>query len=282
MNGIKSKMDQMALKPFLRWAGGKSKFLDSIVKRMPALDGENCYYEPFLGAGSVFLKYRPKNAKLSDLNKDLIGTYVAIKDNYRLVHNHLSRLIQHDCEDFYYTIREKYNCGKQRFLQAARFIYLNQTCFNGIFRVNKLGKFNVPYGFKKTPHFPSKPQLQKISEALSHCELSAIDFTAATLTAVEGDLVYLDPPYPPINGSSYFTHYTKERFTYSDQEAVASLAADLNSRGCLVLITNADTEQIRSLYNGWVVKEIERPRWITCAKRKHKVTELIITNFERS
>lgn len=278
----KSKVDQVALKPFLRWAGGKSRFLNSIVNRMPALKGENCYYEPFLGAGSVFLRYRPKNAKLSDLNKDLIGTFLAIKDNYRLVYDHLSKLISLDCKDFYYNVRDEYNCGKQRFVQAARFIYLNQTCFNGIFRVNKLGKFNVPYGFKTNPQFPSKLQLQGISEELSHAKLTAVDFTEATQTATEGDLVYLDPPYPPINGSSYFTHYTKERFTLSDQETVAALASDLNRRGCFVLITNADTEHIRRLYDGWLIEKIERPRWITCAKNKHIVTELIITNFTKS
>jgi len=234
-----------------------------------------------LGAGSVFLSYQPRKAKLSDLNEDLIGTFIAIKDDYELVHDHLSQLISNDCKDFYYTVRNKYNCGKQRFLQAARFIYLNQTCFNGIFRVNKLGKFNVPYGFRTNPNFPSSEQLEKIAEILCHAELTAVDYIKATQTAAEGDFVYLDPPYPPINGSSFFTHYTKERFYSSDQEAVASLAAELNRKGCRVLITNADTKDIRMLYQGWLLEDIERPRWITSGKNKHKVAELIITNFER-
>lgn len=218
---------------------------------------------------------------MSDLNEDLIGTFIAIKEDHELVHDYLIHFMSNDCEEYYYSVRDKYNKGKQRFLQAARFIYLNQTCFNGIFRVNKLGKFNVPYGFKESPTFPSIEQFKKIAEALCNAELNAVDYVEATQTASKGDFVYLDPPYPPINGSSYFTHYTKERFSFSDQEAVASLAADLNSKGCLVLITNADTKDIRMLYRGWLIEDIERPRWITSAKNKHKVAELIITNFER-
>jgi DNA adenine methylase len=267
------------LAPFLRWAGGKRRFASSILEHFPSHRVIKEYYEPFLGAGALFLAYRPRHARLSDLNPALVATYIAIKDRYQLVHRYVQELVSQDSEDFYYHVREQYNRGSQRFLQAARFIYLNQTCFNGIFRVNTQGQFNVPYGFKEKVKTPLLDQLKAISRLLRHVQIRKCSFRRAVQSAGDKDLVYLDPPYPPINGTSYFTHYTKERFSDDDQTQVASVACELDSRGCFVVITNADTPLIRSLYRGWNLFKIDRPRWITSSKRKHRVGELIITNY---
>jgi len=267
------------IKPFLRWAGGKSLFVDKIVERLPPVEEIGTYYEPFLGAGSVFLAYQPPNASLSDLNDQLINAFASIRSNFSAVNRELRNLAQNDSEDFYYEVRERYNRGRKGPAQAAKFIYLNRSCFNGIFRVNTKGEFNVPYGHKKNLITPSRTKLEAVSKVLAEVSISTSDFRECIATAGKGDIVYLDPPYPPINGSSYFTHYTKERFSTSDQESVAEEAFAAGSRGSKVLVTNADTPIIRDLYQGWEITPINRPRYITSSKHKHKVSELIITNY---
>ena len=267
------------IKPFLRWAGGKSLFIGSVLKHFPSENIIGTYYEPFLGAGSAFLAYKPKQAVLSDLNQALIRTFEAIKLKPALVFHHLESFSEKDCGAYFYKIREEYNLASHSYKQAARFIYLNKACFNGIFRVNTSGKFNVPYGNKKTLAIPSLNHLKDISSRLQHATLLAEDYRLVTETARKGDLVYLDPPYPPLNGSSYFTHYTKERFSLDAQSDVARLASLLSKKGCFVIITNADTPSVRKLYRGWRKISIERTRWITSSKTKHKVKELIITNY---
>jgi len=264
---------------FLRWAGGKARYARSIVACMPSLPHNRTYYEPFLGAGSVFFMYKPRKAVLADKNLQLVNTYTAIHNNWRRVSQHLRALASRDCEDFYYQVRDEYNRGQHGFHQAARFIYLNQTCFNGIFRVNRSGQFNVPYGYKMNPKFPSLEHLSTIANALQYASVRCSDYRDTVRHACDGDIVYLDPPYPPLNGSSNFTHYTEDRFPLENQELVARTARELTERGCSVLVTNADTEVIRDLYSGWSMIAIQRARWITCSKVKHKTSELLIANF---
>ena len=266
-------------KPFLRWAGGKSKFVQEIVSRLPELPSGKTYYEPFLGAGSVFFAYAPKKAVLSDLNPHLILTYKSVRNHADVVAKKLNAMRRSDSKDYYYRIRDNFNRGGNDYLQAARFIYLNQTCFNGIYRVNKKGIYNVPYGFKDAPNIPGKIELMQASRLLKQATLRRIDYKAALSTASSGDVVYLDPPYPPLNGTSFFTHYTKERFGDDDQKAVAKLANSLRKRGCHVIVTNADTPLIRELYAHWNIEKITRPRWITSSQHKHRVVELIITSL---
>jgi DNA adenine methylase len=262
----------------LRWAGGKSKFVQQIVSRLPILESDATFYEPFLGAAAVFLAYSPNRAVLSDLNPDLIRTFTLVRDRAEFVIAKLQRLWYRDSEDHYYRIRTRFNGGGDDCLQAARFIYLNHTCFNGIYRVNKLGHYNVPYGFKKSPNLPNKKELDSASDLLRRATIMLADYKKAVEGAKRGDVVYLDPPYPPLNGTSYFTHYTKERFGERDQQEVASTANVLRARGCYVIVTNADTLLIRKLYSGWHIAEISRPRWITSSSYKRRVVELIITS----
>jgi DNA adenine methylase len=278
--GVVSKKENGSAKPFLRWVGGKSLFVAEILTYLPNRLQIGTYFEPFLGAGSVFLALGHKCAKLSDLNFQLIETYRAIESNPDLVSRYLKELGERDSEDFYYRVRDVYNNSPSSVKQAARFIYLNKACFNGIFRVNTNGDFNVPYGFKKQLALPSLKDLRRISSLLKGVELITDDYENAVSSARKHDLVYLDPPYPPINGSSFFTHYTKERFSTDDQADVANVAEELDRKGCFVVITNADTPAIRSLYRHWYIKQIERTRWVTSSKHKHKVNELIISNFK--
>lgn len=265
-------------KPFLRWAGGKTKFVHKILSHLPTLPPDATYYEPFLGAGAVFLAYMPHRAVLSDLNPDLIKAFRAVRNQPGEVVKRLYALHARDSELSYYRIREQFNRGGPLSLQAARFIYLNQTSFNGIYRVNRLGQYNVPYGFKPKPNIPGKRELEAASVLLKSAMVKLADYKSVLKDAASGDVVYLDPPYPPLNGTAYFTHYTKERFGSDDQIEVARMAIKLRDRGCTVVVTNADTPQIRKLYAGWNISEIMRPRWVTSSCHKHLVVELIITS----
>jgi DNA adenine methylase len=266
-------------KPFLRWAGGKTKFVQEILSRLPVLPPGATYYEPFLGAGAVFLAYAPQRAVLSDLNPDLVHTFTAVRNHPAEVVRRLYALHYRDTEDSYYRIREQFNRGGSACMQAARFIFLNQTSFNGIYRVNRQGQYNVPYGFKTDPNIPGKRDLESASVILKNAVIKLADYKQAVTNAAAGDVVYLDPPYPPLNGTSYFTHYTKERFASEDQIEVANTARKLCDRGCTVIVTNADTPLIRRLYAEWSVSEITRPRWVTTSRHKHRVVELIFTSY---
>jgi DNA adenine methylase len=268
------------VKPFLRWAGGKSLYTYDIINNFPPKKKIRKYYEPFLGAGSIFLAFKPQRAILSDLNGHLIQTFLAIKENPTQVYNYLKGFENQDSESYFYKLRDKYNQSKPSIEQAAMFIYLNKACFNGIFRVNKQGFFNVPYGHKKNLNLPTISHLIIMAELFKTVDFLISDYKEVVVRAGHSDLIYLDPPYPPINSSSYFTHYTKERFSIEDQEELAKMANELSMRGSLVVISNADTYFIRELYKDWHLNSVERVRYITCSKVKHKVKELIITNYE--
>ncbi len=275
--GGTEKKEPPRVKPFLRWAGGKTRFVHEIVSRLPKISADATYFEPFLGAGSVFLAYAPRRAVLSDLNPDLVRAFTYVRDCPNEVVQKLYSLHHRDSEATYYRVRTRFNNGGPDCLQAARFIYLNQTSFNGIYRVNNKGAYNVPYGYKTEPSIPGKHELEAASLLLKSADIKRADFQRALTDAKKGDVVYLDPPYPPLNGTSFFTHYTKERFADEDQIEVAKTANALRENGCSVVITNADTSLIRQLYADWTIAEITRPRWVTSSCHTHRVVELIIT-----
>jgi DNA adenine methylase len=265
---------------FFRWAGGKRRSVNYLRSLVPSDYAARFYWEPFLGAGSLFFALRPKRAHLSDLNADLVAAFQQVRANPGLISRYLGRHFSKDCRDHYYLVRDLYNRARTRSAaQAARFIYLNRTCFNGIFRVNLQNNFNVPYGYKKNPRFPSRTHLEEIGAALSGVDLLDADYEEALSNASKGDFVYLDPPYPPLNGTSFFRHYTPQRFDAADQARLATCVADLTSRGCLVMMSNADTLPIRQLYSGYFATSIPVTRHVTSKKVKHVVRELIITNY---
>lgn len=278
-NNIDRQSNTLIIKPFLRWAGGKSLFANDIVTNFPPKNIIKNYYEPFLGAGSVFLTFKPDNAILTDLNSHLIQTFQAISSDPYLVYSYLIDFAANNSKDFYYRLRDHYNISEPSIKRAAMFIYLNKSCFNGIFRVNKKGFFNVPYGYKIKLNIPSLEHLKLLASLFNKAKIYTSDYKEAVISADKSDLVYLDPPYPPINSSSYFTHYTEERFSKKNQQEVAEIANELSERGCFVFISNADVKFIRDLYKGWYISRIERVRYISCSKVKHRVFELLIKNY---
>ena len=267
-------------KSLLRWVGGKARYAKFIAERLPDVSSIGRYYEPFVGGASVFLEYAPKRAYLADSNQQLIELYRAIRERPDLVSRYLAEHVRQDSELFYYEVRNAYNNSKANSRQAARFLYLNKACFNGVFRVNRAGHFNVPYGFRDKLSVPSPVEIREVARLMWNAQLRVADYKELVNKAGEGDVVFLDPPYPPLNGTSFFTHYTKDRFSVDDQRQVAETAAELVRRGCFVVVTNADTPEIRELYAGWNMEELTRTRWVRSGNHKHKVRELILIKYD--
>jgi DNA adenine methylase len=264
---------------FLRWAGGKRQLLPILVAMAPPDYLQRAYHEPFLGAGSLFLALRPNRGVLADANQALIDTYKWVRAAWYDVAFELSKHSKATSERYYYRIRAEYNKGRSSPRQAARFIYLNKTCFNGIFRVNTQGAFNVPYGWKEPPAVPTAAHLAAISAALAPMDLRGEDFQMSLKRPAAGDFVYLDPPYPPLNGTSYFTHYTEARFNRAHQLRLGVYFRRLSDIGCRVLMSNADTKLVRGLYSDFTLRTTPVIRYISCKKKRHSVQELLISNY---
>ena len=270
------------IKPFLRWAGGKQNLIRFLIKFVPKNYNKHNYYEPFLGAGSMFFKITPNSAHLSDANIHLINCYKMIAKYPYEVYRLLILFLKNDSKEYYYKIRLDFNrnINKSSSVQAAKFIYLNKTCFNGMYRVNKDNAFNVPYGYKEKLSIPDLEYFYCLSQVLNKVKLGCFSYETIESLVKKGDFVYFDPPYPPLNGSSYFSHYTKERFCSDDQKKLAIFAQKLSNIGCNILISNADTKEIRKLYSRWYKKTLDVVRYISCKSKKHKVKELVITNYK--
>jgi len=237
------------------------------------------YIEPFLGAGSLYFAVQPLKAILGDANRSLIHTYKAIRDTPSEVRAELQKLINRHSHEHYYLVREAYNRGRESAIQAARFIYLNKTCFNGIFRVNTRGAFNVPKGGKDKLTLPTELEYSLVSELLERAELHGTDYAQTLSLANTGCFVYLDPPYPPLNETAYFTHYTSDRFGTESQMSLASEVKKLHNRGVFFLMSNADTPLIRDLYSEFTLEAIPVQRYVSCKGQRIKVSELLIRNY---
>jgi DNA adenine methylase len=251
-----------------------------LLPYLPERFSERRYHEPFAGAANLFFALAPRSARVSDLNEHLIECYRQVRENSERVAAYVREHERNDSEDYYYEVRDQYNRASFGSAQAGRFIYLNHTCFNGVFRVNRKGEYNVPYGDKPRPAFPTTKELARLSKVLKHATLSVEDYGTALSKAQAGDFVYLDPPYPPLNGTSFFTHYTPDRFDESNQERLAAFIYDLDHHGSLFLMTNADLPQIRCLYAGFKFSKLSVTRYVSCKGTRHKVKELVITNYE--
>jgi DNA adenine methylase len=240
------------LQPLIKWAGGKRRLLREIMELVP--DKYSRYYEPFLGSAALFFSLDPVAATLSDTNDDLIQMYAQVRDHPGSVISLLRRM--QNSEDEYYrirTMRPRSDAGR-----AARFIYLCTLSFNGLYRLNLNGEFNVPYGYKTHIEPCDSIALEQVSERLKGKKLLAADFEKATRTATKGDLVYFDPPYTVAHGNNGFIKYNAKIFSWADQKRLAKLAARLKKDGCRVLVSNADHSSIRELYPNFNVKQIER------------------------
>lgn len=268
------------LKAFLRWVGGKRNLVSRLKPLLPQDAKHLQYHEPFVGAGSLFFSVNPTYATLSDLNRHLIDCYRNIRDHHEDVAAYLVGHAKKNSEAYYYRIRKIYNRSNSSPAQAARFIYLNRTGFNGVFRVNTHGNYNVPYGDKPNPVFPSRSDLQLISGALKNASLRVSGYEKSLALAAKGNLVYLDPPYPPLNGTSFFTHYTRDRFDFENQERLAEHVKKASKRGALFIMTNADLPKIRALYKDFTVVQLRVTRYVSCKGTRYRVGELVILNYE--
>ena len=230
--------------PFLRWAGGKKWLIKHLDMLLPK-DGFNQYFEPFLGGGSIFLAINPqKKSFLSDLNEELIQTYSTLKKSPELIIEKLKQF--ENTKKFYYRIREE-----QLFdpiSKAARFIYLNQTSFNGIYRVNLKGKYNVPYGFR-TKNFLEEAKLIAVSKRLKNTTLSIGDFSKIKSKVREKDLIFLDPPYTVSHNDNGFIKYNQKLFTLKDQERLSNLIDHIKDQGAYYILTNAAHKKIDEIFS---------------------------------
>lgn len=265
-------------KPFLRWAGGKNW----LVKSLPALiDGLkfNSYHEPFLGGGSVFFALAPESAYLSDANADLINAYIAVRDNPQGVIDYLRR--QQVSEDSYYRVRA--SRPRASHCRAGRFIYLNRTSFNGIYRVNRNGEYNVPYGHRDEYRFDFE-RIRKASNALKDTTLRSVDFFKTLDDIQEKDLVFLDPPYTVSHNNNGFIEYNKKLFSVDDQRRLKKYIDDINDRGAYYILTNAAHEKIAEIFNSDANALIPMQRQSTLGglnARRGETQEYIFTNIPK-
>ncbi|MDR2072803.1 MAG: DNA adenine methylase [Spirochaetaceae bacterium] len=243
------------MKPYLKWAGGKRQLLTEIEKYLPKGTTGYTYYEPFVGAGAVFFWLHPKKAVINDFNTQLILTYVVIKENVEELITLLRKYKSQNSEDCFYKIRNADRDTKKfekltNVEKAARLIFLNKTCFNGLYRVNSLGCFNVPYGKYKNPGICEEAALRQISEYLNTNEIIILnkDFEFAVSNAGTNSFIYFDPPYHS-PGKTNFTGYQAEGFGEEEQARLCDVIVKMTNRGVRCLLSNADTDYIRSLYN---------------------------------
>jgi len=272
---------EMNVKPFLRWAGGKTRLVSRLLQYVPEHDAYTRYVEPFLGSGALFFSLKPESAILGDMNAHLINCYKQIARNPNEVWNKLQQHIKNNTRDYYNSIRQNGLDNGSAVERAALFLYLNKTAFNGIFRVNKSGKFNVPYGKMASgdPAWPTLTNLKNVSICLKGATFVVGSFEETCKDVKKGDFVYLDPPYPPLRKSANFTHYTADGFGDEDHKRVAEVFRSLDKKGCLVMMSNSDQEKIRKLYGGFTLSSIEVTRLIGSNGNRFKVNELVVTNY---
>ena len=273
-------------KPFVKWVGGKRQLLRQFreLGLYPPEDFNpitNTYYEPFVGGGAVFFDLLPKNAELSDLNNELVTTYNVIKNNVDELIKSLQKHIYD--KEYYLEVRAKKVEDLSDIEIASRFIFLNRTGFNGLYRVNKSGQFNVPFGRYNNPVICDDDNLRRVSDALQDVTITHQDYKDVLKTAKSGDFIYLDPPYYPINATSSFTSYTAEGFLEKEQTELRDTFVKLHKRGCFVMLSNSDTPFINELYSGIdgiTINKITAGRAINSkGSGRGKITEVLVTNY---
>ncbi len=273
-------------KPFVKWAGGKRQLIPVLNKEFPQKFGT--YFEPFLGGGAVLFHLLSQNpnqkCSVSDLNSDLVLTYITIRDR---VEELISSLKKHskkyldDKNSYYYKIREKE--PKEQIEKSSRLIFLNRTCFNGLYRVNSKGKFNVPLGRYSNPNIVNEENLMAVSRILQSKKITITcrDFSSILGDAKKDDFIYFDPPYQPVSQTANFTSYTNRDFNFEDLKRLADLCNDLDSKGCKVVLSNSNTSEVKEMFDrNWKIKKIQVNRAINSdSKKRTGHSELVIKNY---
>lgn len=275
-------------RPFLKWAGGKNQLLDELEGSLPSRFGR--YFEPFVGGGALFFHLRRTRfngeATLSDLNRELIDAYLTVRESVDELIEELQHGGYESRKDTFYSIRswdrELDWAEVDSVRRCARMIYLNHTCYNGLYRVNQKGQFNVPFGGYKNPTICDEENLRAVSRALRNVTILCADFGEATDAAGAKDLVYFDPPYQPVSDTSSFTEYTAGGFGENEQRRLADVFDALHHRGCYILESNSLSPLIRELYSGkdYVLEVVQAKRAISCdPKGRGAVSEYLIRNY---
>lgn len=267
-------------RPFVKWAGGKKQLLPELAAAIPAKF--NSYHEPFVGGGALLFSLYNKGLLnkfyIYDYNDELTNAYRVVKSNVNALVSELSSDYYQPSEKRFYEIRQ--SSPDDRVKRAARFIYLNKTAFNGLYRVNSRGWFNVPFGKYKNPRILDEDNLRAVSAALQKDEIITGDFTEVLNHAKKGDFVYFDPPYNPLSKTSSFTSYTADDFSEEDHVRLAETVKILDKRGCHVVVSNSETPFIKELYRDYQITTVTARRMINCkGDGRGKINELLISNL---
>jgi len=309
---IQFNNDEVNAKPFIKWAGGKTQLLDELEARLPHQIVKDriieSYIEPFVGGGALFFflkrNYKVKKSYLFDINREIIIGYKVIQNNAVELINELE-VLQNEYlsrskdgrKDYYYNIREIYNKQMRGFdfenyndtwiKRASYLIFLNKTCFNGLFRQNKKGEFNVPHGRYKNPNICDEENITEVHKALQDTEIFCNDFMKVESFIHKNSLVYFDPPYRPLNSTSSFTSYSKEGFDDRDQQRLADFFREMDQKGAYLILSNSDPRNhnedddfFDKLYKGFNINRVGAKRYINCdGTKRGQINELIITNY---
>jgi len=267
--------------PFLKWAGGKRQLISQMNHHFPK--NFNRYIEPFIGGGAVFFYLKPKYSIIIDINEELINCYKVVKNNVKEL---IELLKTHKNEkNYYYKIRKlDRNIVKYKKLsnieKASRLIYLNRCCYNGLYRVNSKGEFNVPFGKYKNPNFCDEKNLLAVSKALKNVKIFLGSFEICLDYAEKGDFIYFDPPYHPLSKTSSFTSYSKEKFGKDSQLKLFNVFKKLNELGCKLMLSNSYNEYIKDLYQNYKIITLDARRAINCnAAKRGNIKVLLILNY---
>ena len=266
--------------PIVKWVGGKRQLMFELLKNRPK--SYNRYFEPFIGGGALFFELQPENAYISDMNDELINLYSVVRDN---VYELISDLNKHEVsKEYFLEIRNLDRTDEYKNLsdvqRASRFIYLNRTCFNGLYRVNSQGQFNVPFGNYKNPRIVDENNLLNCSDLLKNTEIKCADFSEILTKVKKGDFVYFDPPYVPLNETSSFTSYTKDGFDIDMQFKLREVCDELDSMGVMFMLSNSDTKFVNELYSNYEIKKVFASRAVNAnAEGRGKITEVLVRNY---
>lgn len=273
------------LTPILKWVGGKKQLLSEITPLIPKKI--TTYVEPFIGGGAVLFNLQPKKAIINDLNKELINTYKVVKESPRELLELLKIHDKNNCEDYFYEIRALDRTNNfeniNNIEKAARVIYLNKTCFNGLYRVNKAGLFNSPYGKYKNPNIINESAILAMSDYFNNNNIKIIqgDYKNALKGLKKNTFVYFDPPYMPISTSSSFTNYTKTSFNEKEQIELKKECDKLDNKGIKFMLSNSDHPLIRELYKDFDIKIVKAKRSINSkGNSRGKINEILVKNYD--
>ena len=270
-------------RPFLKWAGGKRQLLRELLQAVEAAEPFEHYHEPFFGGGALFFALAragklPGRSYLRDINQNLMDAYLGVRDEVDAVIRQLEAHKERHDEAYFYEIRGLLPSTPAA--RAARIIYLNRTCYNGLYRENSKGQFNTPFGRYKHPKICDEENLRAVSQTLKDVDISAGDFSSVLDTAQAGDLVYFDPPYAPLSKTAYFTAYSKGGFTSDAQMRLAEVCTTLARQRVKVILSNSMTELVKDLYQGFRIYEVLANRAINSrGHQRGKIAEALITNF---